>query len=121
GQFLEAKTYLGQAGRFDGDPVAQGQIHYALGYCSWKLNDLPEAERLLRVARDQLRTQHPLDADAAYALGRIRQEQNDPKEAASFYEHVITEHPDSGVAPLARLGRGVCRIALGNDDAGLSD
>jgi tetratricopeptide (TPR) repeat protein len=119
--FFEAKALLGEARRFDGDPVAQGQVHYGLGYCAWKLGDLPEAERLLRVARDQLKSQHPLDADAAYALGRIRQDRDDPKEAVSFYEHVIQDHPDAPVAPLARLGRGVCRITLGNDDAGLTD
>jgi tetratricopeptide (TPR) repeat protein len=119
--YFEAKAILGEARRFDGDPIAQGQVHYGLGYCAWKLGDLPEAERLLRVARDQLKSQHPLDADAAYALGRIRQDRDDPKEAVSFYEHVIESHPDSPVAPLARLGRGVCRIALGNDDPGLTD
>src|SRR4051812_33576002 len=121
GNYFEAKALLGEARRFDGDPVAQGQVHYGLGYCAWKLGDLPEAERLLRVARDQLKSQHPLDADAAYALGRIRQDRDDPKEAVSFYQHVIEDHPDSAVAPLARLGRGVCRIALGGDEAGLSD
>lgn len=121
GLYFEAKAMLGEARRFDGDPVAQGQVHYGLGYCAWKLGDLPEAERLLRVARDQLKCQHPLDADAAYALGRIRQDRDDPKESVSFFEHVIEIHPDSPVAPLARLGRGVCRIALGSDEAGLTD
>lgn len=121
GNFIEAKALLGEARRFDGDPVAQGQIHYGLGYCAWKLKDLKEAERLFRVARDQLKTQHPLDADAAYALGRIRQEWGDHKEAISFYQAVIESHPDSAVAPLARLWRGVSRIALSQDDAGLTD
>jgi tetratricopeptide (TPR) repeat protein len=121
GLYFEAKALLGEARRFDGDPVAQGQVHYGLGYCAWKLGDLPEAERLLRVARDQLRSRHPLDADAAYALGRIRQDRDDHKEAVSFYQQVIEGHPDSAIAPLARLGRGVCRIALGSDEAGLTD
>lgn len=121
GLYFEARALLGEARRFDGDPVAQGEIHYGLGYCAWKLGDLPEAERLLRVARDHLRTRHPLDADAAYALGRIRQDRDDPKEAVSFFEQVIEAHPDAAVAPLARLGRGVCRIALGSDAAGLTD
>ena len=121
GMYFEAKALLSTARRFDGDPVAQGQVHYGLGYCAWKLGDLPEAERLMRVARDQLKSRHPLDADAAYALGRIRQDRDDPKEAVSFYEHVIESHPDSPLAPLARLGRGLCRVALGSDDAGLTD
>src|SRR5688500_13050048 len=121
GDFVAARALLGEARRFDGDPVAQGQVHYGLGYCAWKLGDLPEAERLLRVARDQLRSRHPLDADAAYALGRIHQARDQIKEAVSFFEQVIQNHPDSPVAPQARLGRGVCRIALGNDDAGLVD
>ena len=121
GLYFEAKALLGEARRFDGDPVAQGQVHYGLGYCSWKLGDLPEAERLLRVARDQLRSRHPLDADAAFALGRIRQDRDDHKEAISFYQQVIEGHPDAPVAPLARLGRGVCRIELGMDAGGLTD
>jgi tetratricopeptide (TPR) repeat protein len=119
--YLGARALLGEARRSDGDPVAQGQVHYGLGYCAWKLGDLNEAERLLRVARDQLKTQHPLDADAAYALGRIQQDRGDHKAAISFYQAVIESHPDATVAPLARLGRGVCRIALGQDDAGLTD
>ena len=121
GDFVGARAVLGEARRFDGDPIAQGQVHYGLGYCAWKLGDLNEAERLLRVARDQLKTQHPRDADAAYALGRIRQDRGDHKEAISFYQAVIESHPDSDAAPLARLGRGVCRIALNQDEAGLTD
>lgn len=119
--YHEARALLREASRFDSDPVAQGQVNYALGYCAWKVHDLDEAERLLRVARDQLKTQHPLDADAAYALGKIRQERGAAKEAVSFFQGVIENHPESAVAPLARLGRGVCRILLGQDDAGLSD
>ena len=121
GNYPEAKALLGEARRFDGDLVAQGQIHYGLGYCAWKLKDLKEAERLFRVARDQLKTKHPLDADAAFALGRIRQDWGDFKEAVSFYQDVLESHPDSTVAPLSRLGRGVCRVALGQDEAGLTD
>jgi tetratricopeptide (TPR) repeat protein len=121
GRYLDAKALLGVALRSESDPTVQGQIHYSLGYCATKLGDAAEAERLLRVARDQLKTQHPTDADAAYALGRLRQEAGDFKEAAAFYEDVLVSHPEAPVAPLARLGRGVCRLALAQDEAGLTD
>jgi tetratricopeptide (TPR) repeat protein len=121
GEFVAARALLAEAVGLDTDPVAQGQINYRLGYCAWKLGTMDEAERYLRVARDQLRTQHPLDADAAYVLGRIYQDRNDAPQANSFYQAVLVSHPDARIAPLARLGRGVCRILLGEDDAGLTD
>lgn len=121
GKFVEARRLLDAALLHATDVVAQGEVNYRLGYCAWKLNDLAEAERYLRASRDQLRTQHPLDADACYLLGRIQQERNDPREAISFYQTVLVSHIDSKVAPLARLGRGVCRIMVKEDDAGLSD
>ena len=119
--FAEARGLLAEALKMDADPSAQGQVYYRLGYCAWKLGDNAEAERLLRLARNQLRTQHPLDADAAQLLGKILQDRGDPSGAASFYQDVIVSHPESAVAPLARLGRGVCRIETGQDDAGLAD
>ena len=119
--FIEARTLLAEALRSDPDPAAQGQYHYSLGYCAWKLGDNAEAERYLRVARDQLTVRHPLDADAAYTLGRIRQDAGDAPEAASFFQAVLVSHPDAPIAPLSRLGRGVCRIVMGDDDAGLTD
>lgn len=121
GDFATARSLLADAVKIDADPVAQGQVNYHLGYCEWKLGNAKEAERLLRVARDQLRVQHPLDADAAQLLGRILQDHGQFREALSFYQEVIVGHPDSPVAPLARLGRGVCRIALGEDEPGLND
>lgn len=121
-QYEEARKLLGEAIKLAGqETTEQGRFNYWLGYCAWKLGNLPEAERYLRVARDQLRTQHPLDADAAYALGKIRQEQKDYTGANSFYASVIQNHLDSPVAQLAKLWRGVCRIALGDEEAGLSD
>ena len=66
-------------------------------------------------------TAQPLDADAAYLLGKLRQDQNDPTQAISFYQAVLTGHPESSMAPLARLGRGTSRIVLGQDPSGLSD
>jgi len=121
GAFVEARGLLADAIKLDPDPIAQGQAHYSLGYCAWKLGDPSEAERLLRVSRDLLRVQHPLDADAAYLLGKVHQERGDAAAAAAFYQAVLVSHPGSRVAPLARLGRGVCRILLGEDDAGLTD
>lgn len=121
GEFIAARAQLGEALKSDPDPSSQGQYHYSLGYCAYKLGEVAEAERLLRVARDQVKTRHPLDAEAAYLLGKIRQEAGDAKEAVSFYQDVLRSHPDSTVAPLAQLGRGVCRIKLKDDDAGLSD
>jgi tetratricopeptide (TPR) repeat protein len=121
GAFAEARGLLGEALRLDSDPSAQGEVYYRLGYCAWKLGDNDEAERLLRLARNGLRTQHPLDADAAQLLGKILQDRGDAAGAASFYQDVIVSHPDSIVAPLARLGRGVCRIETGQDEAGLTD
>ena len=121
GSFIDAKALLDESLRFSTDSPSQGEANYWLGYCTWKLGDVPEAERTLRLARDQLKVAQPLDADAAYLLGRLRQEQNDPKEAAAFYQAVLSGHPDSEVAPLARLGRGACRIMLGQEAPGLSD
>lgn len=121
GKFVDARRILDEALRLASDTVARGEVNYRLGYCAWKLNDPVEAERYLRAARDLLRTQHPLDADACYALGRILQERDDPREAMSFYQTVLVSHIDSKVAPLARLGRGICRIMIKEDDAGLTD
>jgi tetratricopeptide (TPR) repeat protein len=121
GKLLEARLLLLDALQLEMDPVAQGEINYRLGYCTWKLGDADEAERYLRVARDQLRVRHPLDADACYALGQIHQERNDPAQAISFYQVILVSHPDAAVAPLARLGRGICRIMQNEDDAGLTD
>lgn len=120
-KFIEARALLGEALRLNPDPMAQGQLHYWLGYSQWKLGDTAEAERLLRVARDLMKVRHPTDADAAYALGKIRQEKGDFKEAKSFYEAILVSHPDAPVAPLAKLGRGLCRISLTEDNAGLND
>ena len=120
--FSEARLLLAEALKLEkSEDSEQGRYNYWTGYCAWKLGELPEAERHLRVARDLLRVQHPLDADAAYALGRIKQEQKDWATANSFYASVLQSHPDSPAALTSRLGRAVCRVATGQDDAGLSD
>jgi tetratricopeptide (TPR) repeat protein len=121
GKFIEARALLTEALRLNSDPMAQGQLNYWLGYSQWRLGDMADAERLLRVARDFMKVGHPADADAAYTLGRIRQEKRDYKEAKSFFEAVLISHPDAQVATLAKLGRGLCRISLAEDNAGLHD
>ncbi|HWE03142.1 MAG TPA: tetratricopeptide repeat protein [Tepidisphaeraceae bacterium] len=121
GQYTDAQALLEKALALDLSPVSQGQGHYWLGYCLQKLGKRDEAERVLRVARDQLRNGHPLDPEAAYLIGKIRQEENDPRQAISFFETILVNYPQSRPVPLARLGRALCRIALGQDDAALSD
>lgn len=120
-QFTEAHKLLADALRLDSDPVDQGQFNYQLGFCAYRQGQGEDAERYLRLARDQLRVQHPLDSDAAYYLGRVYEERSDAETAISFYESVLSLHPESKIAPLARLGRGVCRIMQQQTDAGLTD
>jgi tetratricopeptide (TPR) repeat protein len=121
GKFVDARIMLDDALKFASDEIAQGEVNYALGYCAYKLNDPDEAERYLRVAREQLQIRHPLDAEASFLLGKIYQDRNDPTTANSFFQIVLVSHIDSKVAPLARLGRGLCRIMLKQEDAGLTD
>jgi tetratricopeptide (TPR) repeat protein len=121
GSYADAKSLLTESARLAADPAIQGEANYRLGYCAWKLGNTAEAERLLRTARELLTTAQPLDADAAYLLGKIRQDANDPKEAIAFYQAVLSSHPESPSATLARLGRGTCRVQLGQDAGGLSD
>ncbi len=120
-QFADARKLLADAARLDTDPVDQGTFNYQLGYCSYKEGLPDDAERYLRLARDQLRVGHPLDADAAYYLGRIFQDRGDGATAISFFQAVLTTHPESRAAPLALLGRGYCRILSQQTDAGLTD
>jgi tetratricopeptide (TPR) repeat protein len=120
-RFADARKLLADAIKLDTDPVNQGTFNYQLGYCSYRQGQLDDAERYLRLARDQLRVSHPLDADAAYYLGRIYQDRGDPTTAMSFYESVLTSHPESRPATLALLGRGMCRLILQQKDGGLID
>jgi tetratricopeptide (TPR) repeat protein len=120
-KFVDARILLDDALKFASDSVEQGEVNYRLGYCAYKLNDPNEAERYLRVARDQLQVKHPLDADACYWLGKIYQDRNDAATANSFYQIVLTSHLDSKIMPLARLGRGMCRVMQKQEDAGLTD
>jgi tetratricopeptide (TPR) repeat protein len=119
--YADAKSLLTESLRLSSDPAVQGEANYRIGYCMWKLGGTADAERTLRISRDQLTTAQPMDADAAYLLGKLRQDQNDPKEASAFYQSVLTNHPESGAATLSRLGRGECRIILAQDAGGLND
>lgn len=119
--FDGARTLLTQALKPNLDPVAQGQLNYQLGFCAYTLGDINNAERFLRLAREQLRVQHPLDADAAYLLGQIHQSRKQFDDAKSFYQVILVSHPDAKVVPLALLGRGLCRLQLGENESGLED
>jgi tetratricopeptide (TPR) repeat protein len=121
GDYGGAKALLKDALKPELDPVALGLLNYQLGYCAYTTGDGAEAERRLRLAREQLRVQHPLDADAAYHLGKIHEGRGEAGQAKSFYQVVLVSHPDAKVVPLALLGRGMCRLTLGENEAGLND
>ena len=120
-EFVRARAMLDQALKLSTDKAEQGRVNYFLGYCAYKLGNPSAAEPLLRVAREQMTVESPLDADAAVLLGKLCEERNDPKTAESFYQDVLVSHPESHAATPALLGRGTARIALAQDDAGLSD
>lgn len=121
GRFAEARQLLEEALRLSDDPVVQGEVHHRLGYAWYKLGDVEQSERHLRLAREMMGVRHPLDAETCYLLGRICLERNDPEQAASFFQIVLVSHVDSSIAPLARMGRGLSRIMMRQDDAGLTD
>lgn len=120
-EYTEARELIEQAIHDEKDPILLGQLHYRLGYCDWRLGNDADAERYLRLARDQLRIRHPQDADAALLLGQILQKHEKHAEAISFFQEVIVSYPDTTAAPRAILGRGVSRIESGSEDAGLED
>ena len=121
GDYVDARRLLDEAVRLDSGEIAQAEVRYRLGVCAWKLGNLDEAQKLLGAARTAFRAQHPLDADAAYALGKIAAEKNDPALAAKFFDIVIAGSPHSAIAPLARVARGVCLIERGEEEQGLFD
>ncbi|HEX8916661.1 MAG TPA: tetratricopeptide repeat protein [Humisphaera sp.] len=121
GRFGDASSLLDEAIRTEKDPLLLGELHYRLGYCQYRLGNPGEAERYLRLARGQLRASHPHDADAALLLGKILQAAGKHKEAVSFFQDVIVNYPDVPGALAAKAGRGTSRIAVGDDDAGLTD
>lgn len=119
--FEQARQLLGEVLRLSVDETVRGHTAYRYGLCAWELGDDAEAERQLRLARQLLRVRHPADAEAAYLLGRIFEKRRRPDEALAFYRDVLVSHPDSPVAVVARLGRGVARLMKGEDAAGIAD
>ncbi len=120
-QFSEARMLLDEALKLTSDQMQEGEINYRIGYTAYSLGNIDEAERYLRIARDQLTPRNPLDADACILLGDIYRRRNDPETANSFYQTVLVSHPDHKDAVLARLGRGMCRVMLKQDESALSD
>lgn len=120
-QFDRASKLLEEARLLDGNIRSQGEAHYWLAWCRHKLGQFDEAERLLRVARDQMTVADPLEGDAGYLLGNIRAAKGDLPEAIACYEAVLTSHPESKLVLLARLGRGLARLGLMQDEAGMND
>ncbi len=123
GEYVRGRGLLDQAARLDTTDDMRGEVGYYQAYCAQKLGDGPAAERLLRVARQQLRPDNPLDADAACLLGQIAADRNDPKTAESFFTDVLSGHAGAPCAATALLGRGLARLAQGGpaDAAGLAD
>lgn len=120
-RFGEARGLLDQALSLADDDVQRGEVNFYLGYASFKLGENDDADRFLRVARQQMQCTHPLDADASFYLGRVAQIKQDPETSISFYQHLLVDHPDSKLVPLAKLGRGICRTMSKQDDAALED
>ncbi|MEO6434268.1 MAG: tetratricopeptide repeat protein [Tepidisphaeraceae bacterium] len=121
GEFVEARRLLDDVLRLDPSPIAQAEARYRLGVCAWKLGTPSEAKKLLSAARGKFRGQHPLEADAAYALGRIAQEQDDAAGAIAQFDAAIAVDLNGPVVSPARLARGACRIQSGDESAGLAD
>jgi tetratricopeptide (TPR) repeat protein len=121
GRAVEARVLLDSAQKLTNDPLALGTIDFWLGRCAMKLSDTAEAERYLRISRELLKVQHPLDADACYWLGMILSDRGDTAGAQSFFDELLLSHIDSPLVPLARMGRGLCRLANRDDATGLAD
>jgi TolA-binding protein len=120
-EYADARQLLETAQRLDADPIAQAEMKFRIGVCEWKLGRLEDAAKIIASARGAFKHQHPLDADAAYTLGRIAQEKNDLTTAVAMFDTVINTYADSTFAPLARLNRGLCRTQNRDDAAALSD
>ncbi|MDB5325712.1 MAG: hypothetical protein JWM57_1281 [Phycisphaerales bacterium] len=120
-QYVEARILLGQALKLSANTLQEGEINYRTGYVSYNLGEFEDAERSLRIAREQFRGNHPMDADACLLLGKIYQSRNQADMARSFFKTILTDFPESKCVPLAQLGMGMCRAALREDDGAVAD
>ncbi|MGC4033923.1 MAG: tetratricopeptide repeat protein [Tepidisphaeraceae bacterium] len=114
-EFVEARILLNQSLKLANGTLQEGEINYRSGYLSYQLGQLEESERSLRIARELFRGRHPMDADAAYLLGKIHQDRRQAEMAESFYKTVLTDYPESKTVPLAKLGLAMCRAARQDD------
>jgi tetratricopeptide (TPR) repeat protein len=123
GKFTEARVLLDRAERLSvaSDSNLQGNLAYRLGYAAWKVGENDEAERQFLMARELLGVGDPLDADAAYALGKIALARKELDQASVYFQSIIVSHPDSKLAPLAQMERGIVRATRGEDAAALED
>jgi tetratricopeptide (TPR) repeat protein len=87
-----------------------GTIAFRKGFVAWRKGQDAVAAPLLQQARSLLGVASDLEGEATYLLGRMEEARGDATAAARLYDEVLLTHPDSRVARLARLGRGVTRL-----------
>ncbi len=124
GQYEAARAMLLEIEKAtnDGSPgMTAGLVQCKLGEAFYKLGDSGEAERRLRLARQMLTVASPEDASAAAMLGDVLLARGDAGGAESFYQDILTTHPDAPAADWARAGRGLCRLMKGEEEPGLAD
>lgn len=121
GREADAEATLRDAEALAREPLLRGEVAYRLGYVAFRKADIDEAERQLRVARQQIDLRNPLDADITYWLARVEQARGRADEARELHQHVLRSHLDVPIAVLARLGQGMARIMQGDVDAGMID
>ena len=120
-QFAEARALLDDAIKLSANTLQEGEINYARGYVSYNLGEFEDAERSLRIARDQFRGRHPLDADACLYLGKIHYDRNQAEMAESYFTTVVKEYPEAKCLPQAKLGLALCHAARRDDDTAVAE
>ncbi len=124
-EFLEYTAYVKPAEEMHGiereEPktpaaAATGAENSALQRAIRKVrgNDLREAEELLREIIDAGTDGDDRD-QAFYCLGYALKQQGRFREARDHYQTVLTDYPDSRVAPDALYSRGVCEANIDED------